>query len=450
MRKEFTISEMATNFYLDKRTDKKGDAAIRMSVTIRGIRYLTSTGLKIAPGKWDAVRQQARKGSTNATGMMWTDINSILARIADLFSKYENKCIMNNMTPDTKTMKAEFARNFGRQRDHENASETPIYTLFDYFDMFYSEMGNVNQWTIGTKKKIATLKRHLADFRANLSFEDLSEKGLNDYIAYLRDTLEMKNTTIAKQINFVKWFLRWATLKGYNTNTAFQSFSPKFKTAPKKVIFLDWEELMRLYNYDIPSNGTEVRLTDLNGREYFKTVHDAAAIAKTRDIFCFCSFTSLRYSDAINLKRSDLNGDTLTITTIKTADTITIELNKYALSILERYKDLAPLEGYVFPRITNQRMNIYIKDLCELCGINQPITQTYYRGSKRIDETAPKFELMGTHAGRRTFICNALMLGIPAEIVMKWTGHSDYKAMKPYIDVTNVAKSMAMNKFNDI
>jgi hypothetical protein len=42
------------------------------------------------------------------------------------------------------------------------------------------------------------------------------------------------------------------------------------------------------------------------------------------------------------------------------------------------------------------------------------------------------------------------MLGIPAEIVMKWTGHSDYKAMKPYIDVTNAAKAVAMNKFNDL
>ena len=55
-----------------------------------------------------------------------------------------------------------------------------------------------------------------------------------------------------------------------------------------------------------------------------------------------------------------------------------------------------------------------------------------------------------THVGRRTFICNALSLGIPANVVMKWTGHSDYKAMKPYIDIADDIKANAMNKFDQL
>ena len=43
--------------------------------------------------------------------------------------------------------------------------------------------------------------------------------------------------------------------------------------------------------------------------------------------------------------------------------------------------------------------------------------------------------MLGTHAGQRTFICNALSMGIPVDIVMKWTSHSDYSAMKLYIDI---------------
>lgn len=39
-------------------------------------------------------------------------------------------------------------------------------------------------------------------------------------------------------------------------------------------------------------------------------------------------------------------------------------------------------------------------------------------------------------------------MGIPPQIVMKWTGHSDYKSMKPYIDVTDTVKADAMEKFN--
>jgi integrase len=316
--------------------------------------------------------------------------------------------------------------------------------------MFIDETSKKNQWTFATHQKFNALKKHLNEWRRKISFDDFTERGFNDFIAFLRDKKQMKNSTIGNQISFVKWFLRWVTLKGYNTNIAFQTFSPKLKTAQKHVVFLDWNELMKVFNYIVPNNGDEITLHDANGKEYKKIVHDAAAIAKARDIFCFCCFTSLRYSDAANLKRANLNGESLTITTIKTADTITVEINKYARAILDKYAERDDLGGYVFPAITNQRMNIYLKELCELCEINQPITQTYYRGAERIDETMPKYEMIGTHTGRRTFICNALMLGIPAEIVMKWTGHADYKSMKPYIDVTNNAKANAMNLFNKL
>ena len=450
MRESKNRAQMAVNFYLDKRTDKKGDAPIRMSITIRGARYLTSTGLKISPMKWDAGKQQVKKGSSNATGATWSVINGTLAKIAEHFAAFECDCIAADTNPDTERLKLEFARTFGRVRNLPTDADTPTLGLFDYLGVFIKEMGEANSWTLGTRRKFASLANHLLKFNPSLTFADLGEKGFTAYVSFLRDKLEMRNTTITKELNFVKWFMRWATAKGYNTNIAFLSYSPKLKTAPKKVIFLDWSELMRLFAYEVPANGTVVTLADADGVQYTKIVHDAAAIAKTRDIFCFCCFTSLRYSDAVNLKRADIAGDTLTITTIKTADTITIELNKYATAILERYAGRSDLNGYVFPHITNQRMNIYLKDLCELCGINQPITQTYYKGAERYDETAPKYELIGTHAGRRTFICNALMLGIPAEIVMKWTGHSDYKAMKPYIDVTNAAKAVAMNKFNEL
>ena len=156
----------------------------------------------------------------------------------------------------------------------------------------------------------------------------------------------------------------------------------------------------------------------------------------------------MRFSDAANLRRSNIENDCISITTIKTADTLKIELNKYAKAILAKYEGVELPHNKALPELSNQRMNIYLKDLCELCEINQPVTQTYYRGNQRYDETQPKYTYIGTHTGRRTFICNALMLGITPQIVMKWTGHSDYKSMKPYIDVTDAAKAKAMEVFN--
>ena len=196
------------------------------------------------------------------------------------------------------------------------------------------------------------------------------------------------------------------------------------------MIFLTWEELNKLKNYQIPET-----------KQYLERV---------RDVFLFCCFTGLRYSDVHNLKKSDIRDGYIEITTVKTAERLIIELNNHSKAILDKYKDVE-FEGHkALPVISNQKMNDYLKELGELAEINEPVSETYYKGSRRIDTITPKYALLGTHAGRRTFICNALVLGIPAQVVMKWTGHSDYKAMKPYIDIADDVKANAMSKFNQL
>ncbi len=169
-----------------------------------------------------------------------------------------------------------------------------------------------------------------------------------------------------------------------------------------------------------------------------------------RDVFLFCCFSGLRHSDASNLRRSDIKGDHIEITTVKTADSVSIELNEITKAILEKYKDVPFSGNKALPCYTNQAMNRSIKELCKMAGIDEEIRKTTYKGNVRTDEIHPKYELVGTHTGRRTFIVNALSLGISPSIVMKWTGHSDYKAMKPYIDIVDSAKAESMTKFNNL
>ena len=169
-------------------------------------------------------------------------------------------------------------------------------------------------------------------------------------------------------------------------------------------------------------------------------------LEKIRDVFLFQCFTGLRHSDVYNLKKANVKESYIEVTTIKTSENLIIELNQQSKKILEKYKDI---EGEkALPVISNQKMNDYLKELAELAGINDLVTTTYYKGNVRFEETTPKYALLGTHAGRRTFVCNALALGIPPNIVMKWTGHSDYKSMKPYIDIADEMKASAMDKFN--
>ena len=94
-------------------------------------------------------------------------------------------------------------------------------------------------------------------------------------------------------------------------------------------------------------------------------------------------------------------------------------------------------------------MNRLLKDLCEICEFNTPVHVTTYRNGVRHDDIYPKYELIGTHAGRKSFICFALGNGIAPDVVMKFTGHSDYKSMKPYIEIASTAKIDAIKKLEE-
>ena len=404
---------------------------IRMRVNFASKRIEFTTGYRIDSAKWDADKQRVKNGCSNKLKQSASEINASLleyyTEIQSIFKRFEVEDVM----PTPEQIKEAF------NALHKPVSEEPKpkkealpCDFFQVFDDFVEDCGRQNNWTDSTFEKFAAVKNHLTNFREGLTFEFFDERGLNDYVGYLRDVKEMRNTTIGKQLSFLKWFLRWAFKKGVHQNNAYDSYKPKLKSTQKKIIFLTWDELNRLREFKIPSN--------------------KQALERVRDVFLFQCFTGLRYSDVFNLRRSDIKGDHIEVTTVKTSDSLIIELNNHSKAILDKYKDVAFEDDKVLPVITNQKMNDYLKELAELAGIDEPIRQTYYKGNERIDDVTPKYALLGTHAGRRTFICNALALGIPPQVVMKWTGHSDYKAMKPYIDIADDIKANAMSKFNQL
>ena len=404
---------------------------IRMRVNFASKRIEFTTGYRIDASKWDTDKQRVKNGCSNKLKQSASEINASLleyyTEIQSIFKRFEVEDVMP--TPE-QIKKAFNALHKPVSEEPKPKKEALPCGFFQVFDDFVEDCGRQNNWTDSTFEKFAAVKNHLTNFREGLTFEFFDERGLNDYISYLRDVKEMRNTTIGKQLSFLKWFLRWAFKKGVHQNNAYDSYKPKLKSTQKKIIFLTWDELNRLREFKIPSN--------------------KQALERVRDVFLFQCFTGLRYSDVFNLRRSDIKGDHIEVTTVKTSDSLIIELNNHSKAILDKYKDVAFEDDKVLPVITNQKMNDYLKELAELVGIDEPVRQTYYRGNERIDEVTPKYALLGTHAGRRTFICNALALGIPPQVVMKWTGHSDYKAMKPYIDIADDIKANAMSKFNQL
>lgn len=381
---------------------------IRMRVNFASKRIEFTTGYRIDAAKWDADKQRVKNGCSNKLKQSASEINASLleyyTEIQSIFKRFEVEDVM----PTPELIKEAFnALHKPTNEDPKPKKEALPCDFFQVFDDFVEDCGRQNDWTDSTYEKFAAVKNHLTNFREGLTFEFFDERGLNDYAGYLRDVKEMRNTTIGKQPSFLKWFLRWAFKKGVHQNNAYDNYKPKLKSTQKKIIFLTWDKLNRLREFEIPSN--------------------KQALERVRDVFLFQCFTGLHYSDVFNLHRSDIKGDHIEVTTVKTSDSLIIELNNHSKAILDKYKDVAFENDKVLPVITNQKMNDYLKELAEMAGIDEPVRQTYYKGNERIDNVTPKYALLGTHAGRRTFICNALALGIPPQVVMKWTGHSDYK-----------------------
>lgn len=382
-----------------------------------------NTGYRVNPERWNSQLQCCVPGSFHgARRIPAATINSEISRYRTAVEETFTEFARQEVFPSVPDVRAAVHARLAYE-----STEAPESDVFQAFDQFTLDQGVKNSWTDATHTKWRVFRRHLQSWKPQLSWGDFDEAGLTSFITYLREKRGHKNSTVQRQIAFMRWFLAWADQRGFLKTSDYRNYKVKLKGAEQKkdVVFLTREELMCLWEWepDSPFRGW------------------------VRDIFCFCCFTSLRYSDAVNLRWPDVGADSFRITMVKTAAPVEIQFNQWSSELIGRYVDEAFQDDRIFPPISNQVMNRCLHEICKDCGIDTPVHRTWYKGNERHDEVKPKYELITTHCGRRTFICNALAMGIPPSVVMQWTGHSDYKSMQPYIGVSQETKEAAMAVF---
>ncbi|MFW6352071.1 MAG: site-specific integrase [Bacteroidota bacterium] len=154
-----------------------------------------------------------------------------------------------------------------------------------------------------------------------------------------------------------------------------------------------------------------------------------------KDLFVFSCYTGIAYVDLQDLTHDNLikgiDGEAwLSFQRHKTKSSVKLPLLDKARTIIEKYKDHPALHGkpWLFPRISNQKMNAYLKEIADLCGIKERLT---------------------FHMARHTFATTVtLSNGVPIETVSKILGHSDIKTTQIYAKVieNKVADDMSSLK----
>lgn len=365
------------------------------------------------------------KGASQEAKDANAEIREFIALIDEVFGRYE---LIEKRVPPIAEVKQDVDSSW------KNIPVGCQYqkSIQNIFPIFINEQGARNNWTPATYTKFSALKRHLGEFCQSLHLNEVTDEKMQEFYEFMLNVLGFKNTTVAKQLALVRWFLRWAANNGYYTGTSHNTFHPRIKGVTpesREVIYCSKEEVLQLIAYN--PDGSHAHLE------------------KVRDVFVFCCFTGLRFSDVKKLRRCDVGNGYISVVTQKTSDALRIELNKHSTDILKKYENLNTNQSSpALPVLSNVRMNVYLKELGKLAGLNSMTRIIQYHGSERIEEYKPKYELLTTHCARRTFVVLALQLGITPEVIMRWTGHSSYEAMKPYIAIVDELKRRSMEKFN--
>lgn len=416
-----------TNFSTRAYVMKNGQVMIRVRWNSKKNEVGFSVGYTIDPLKWDSGKQLVKSNTTHKIGgkiVYAREINnairSFLVCIEEVFAKYD----LHSKIPTTTDLKELVNEKLGRVKQ-ETVDEDKMKTLKDIFSEFLLLRPQEGNWGDKIHEKYDQMWTQLSSCDPNITLETLDQSKVQELVGwYIKN--DYCNRTIQKQIRILKSFLRWVSRHGYTINSGVLEFKLRLKVIPRTVTFLKYKELMHFFHYEFPKE-----------KEY---------LSKARDMFCFMAFTSLRYSDLAALKPVNLVDGCLDFCTEKTDDKLHIALNEHAQQIIEKYSWYKG--DTIFPVPSNQKLNDYLKEAAKLAGLDREISQVYFKGNTRHEDTYKFWEQISCHDARRTFVCCSLALGIPASVVMSATGHSDYATMKPYIEVADETQKMQMEKWN--
>jgi site-specific recombinase XerD len=387
-------------FYLKRaKVNSQGLTPIFQRITIDGKRLDNSTGKYIDATKWSPVLSKMKGLSEEAR-----TINGHLENLKALVLKSESNLLKKDIPINDETFKNEMFGTKERQR--------MLVPIFEEHNRKIKELLGT-EYAPGTLERYQTSLKHTKDFIfwkykiSDINIDNIDHAFITEYEFYLRSVRKCNNNTAVKYVKNFHKVINICLANGWLVKDPFANYKSKIKEVIRE--YLSTEEIETMMNKKFVSNRLEI----------------------VRDIFVFSCFTGLAYIDVKQLTPNHISfgidGDKWIFKNRQKTDTASkIPLLPIALSIVNKYAThpICLNEDRLLPILSNQKMNAYLKEIADVCGINKELT---------------------FHIARHTFATTVtLSNGVPIETVSKMLGHTNLRTTQHYAKILDIKISNDM------
>lgn len=352
---------------------------------------------------WNSVKGMA-KGKTTAL----KELNQFLDQAKAKLLRIYRELMLEGELPTAKAIKNQFL-------GIEEQGKT-LLLVFDYHQKI--SKGDLSKATL---EHYDTTIKYIKEFLQNslktsdIYISKVNYKFITDFEYFLRNRKPvdhikpMSNNGIMKHLERLRKILKLAKKLEWTSKEPFESYQIKFKKFDRN--FLEQTELNTIENakFKVPR------------------------LEFTRDLFIFSCYTGLAYIDTVRLTPENIHlgidGNHWIITTRKkTNSSLRIPILPKALELIKKYENhpRSLNNGTIFPTISNQKLNNYLKEIADSCIINKNLT---------------------FHLARHTFATTVTLTnGVPIETVSKMLGHTSLKTTQIYARIVDSKISEDISK----
>jgi site-specific recombinase XerD len=394
-------------FYAKKaKSTTEGLVPIYQRVTIDGKRIEISTKRYVEISKWSS-QQGKMKGNSNEA----YSLNTYLDILKSLVYSYQKDLIQEGKQVNWETMRAKIIG----ETNEKCRTLIPIFQ--DHNKKMEALLGK--EYAPGTLERYKTSLIHTQDFLqwkfkvSDIDIRKIDHAFITDYEFYLRSVRKCNNNTAVKYIKNFGKIIRICIANGWIDKNPFFNYKAKIKEVER--VFLTDEEIQTVTKKQFTSDRLEL----------------------VRDIFLFSCYTGLAYIDVKQLTPNNISigidGEKWILTNRQKTDTQSnIPLLPFAEAMINKYKEHPQClnQNRLLPVLSNQKMNSYLKEIVDVCGIQKELT---------------------FHIARNTFATTVtLNNNVPIESVSKMLGHRSIKTTQHYAKILDKKVSQDMQKLRSI